>query len=363
MATSSDKSKAGLTLFLGSGFSGALGLPTTETLSRKLLTNPEGSVDQPLEAFISARIRGFWQAVFGWQDGTHPPTLEDHFTQIDMAANAGHNLGANYTPKKLRAIRRLTIHRIFSLLKSQGFQVERILEFFKRVHEKFEITIITTNWDWEAERCLELLHIPHHDGVDVITETGTQPPGMGVPILKLHGSTNRGYCDCCRMLVSFGEQLVEQVVNLKLLLEPDDFRLFGEEDLADRLARSRRWRTCTGCGGSIGMRVATFSYRKDMNPHAFHAIWGGAQTSLQLAGKWLFVGYSLPEADIEIRHLLKSAQLARPDSRKVSINVVLKEDCDAGERYERFFGITDDFVFQDGIDEWIGRNLEDYMAI
>jgi hypothetical protein len=360
MATSGDKSKARLALFLGSGFSRALDLPTTETLGKKLLTNPEGSVDKPLEEFISARIREFWQAVFGWREGTRQPTLEDHFTQIDMAANSGHHLGATYSPKKLRAIRRLTIHRIFTLLKSRGVKDHGILRFFTRLSETFEIAIITTNWDWEAERCLELLRIPHNDGVDVITETGTQPPVEGVPILKLHGSTDRGYCDCCRMPVSFGEQLVESVVNLSLLLEPDDFRLFGEEELADRLARSRRMRTCTGCGGLIGIRIATFSYRKDMNPHAFNAIWGGAETSLQLAGKWLFVGYSLPEPDIEIRHLLKSTQLARRDSQRVSIDVVLKEDCEAGERYRRFFGLADNRIFQGGLNEWIEKNLEDY---
>ena len=362
MTTSAEVAKTRLVLFLGSGFSRALGLPTTETLSRDLLTNPEGSVDKPLEEFISARIREFWQAVFGWREGTRHPALEDHFTQIDMAANAGHNLGATYSPKKLRAIRRLTIHRIFSLLKSIGVRSERILRLFKRMNEKFEITIVTTNWDWEAERCLDMLNISHNDGVDVITLTGWRPPEKEVPILKLHGSVNRGYCDCCRMLVSFGEQLVESVVNLNLLLEPGDFRLFGEAELADRLDRSRRWRTCTCCGGSIGMRVATFSYRKDMNPHAFQAIWGRAETDLQLAGNWLFVGYSLPEADIEIRHSLKSAQLARRDSQRVSIDVVLKEDCESGKRYKRFFGLADNLVFQDGIDEWIDRNLEDCCA-
>ena len=279
-----------------------------------------------------------------------------------MAANAGHNLGATYSPKKLRAIRRLTIHRIFTLLKSRGVIDQNVVRFFKRANETFEIAIITTNWDGEAERCLDVLGIPNNDGVDFITPTGRLDRGAGVPILKLHGSVNQGYCDCCRMLVNFGEQLVESVVNLNLLLEPDDFRLFGEEELADRLARSRRMRTCTGCGGLIGMRVATFSYRKDMNPRAFYAIWDRAETSLQMAQKWLFVGYSLPEPDTEIRHLLKSAQLARRDSQRVSIDVVLKEDCEAGERYRRFFGLADNLVFQGGFNEWIDKNLEGYCG-
>jgi hypothetical protein len=100
-----------------------------------------------------------------------------------------------------------------------------------------------------------------------------------------------------------------------LLLEASDFRLFKEgQELAKRLERDRivrKIRICLGCGGRIGARVGTFSYRKDLNPHAFYTIWDRAESGLQLANRWLFVGYSLPEADIEIRHLLKSAQLAR----------------------------------------------------
>jgi hypothetical protein len=110
------------------------------------------------------------------------------------------------------------------------------------------------------------------------------------------------------------------------------------------------------------LRVATFSYRKDLNPHAFYTIWDKARTGLLLAEKWLFIGYSLPEADIEIRHLLKSAQLARRDPTRVSIEVVLKGDCEAGERYGRFFGLRHEQMFQNGLEEWIANRLEAYCG-
>jgi len=71
------------------------------------------------------------------------------------------------------------------------------------------------------------------------------------------------------------------------------------------------FRTCIGCPGRIAARVATFSYRKRLRVPFFESIWDEAHNDLRLADRWLFVGYSLPEADIEIRHLLKTAQLAR----------------------------------------------------
>jgi len=108
------------------------------------------------------------------------------------------------------------------------------------------------------------------------------------------------------------------------------------------------------------VRVGTLSYRKDLTPHAFHTIWKQAEIRLQSARKWLFIGYSLPEADIEIRHLLKSAQLARKEPSALSIEVVLKEDCVAGERYNRFFGAAAGQVFHSGIEKCVSERLSDY---
>jgi hypothetical protein len=85
--------KAKVVLFLGSGFSAALDLPTTNQLSEKVLGTSETPEVNQLDNFIGTRIADFWRTVFDWKPGVRPPTLEDHFTQIDMAANAGHHLG------------------------------------------------------------------------------------------------------------------------------------------------------------------------------------------------------------------------------------------------------------------------------
>ena|SRR6266568_801708 len=106
--------------------------------------------------------------------------------------------------------------------------------------------------------------------------------------------------------------------------------------------------------------VATFTYRKDLQ--GYHAVWDAARLSLQLAGKWLFIGYSMPEADVEVRHLLKSTQLARRDPTTLLIDVILKEDCAAGMRYQRFFGLPSEKVFQDGAERWVATHLRDYCC-
>jgi hypothetical protein len=105
--------KTKVVLFLGAGFSAQSGLLKTNQLMEKLLTTPEDSLEGGIEEFISDTIKKFWEKVFAGK-----PSLEDHFTQIDMAAQSGHTLGRNYDSTKLQAIRRLTIHRIFSWLKN-----------------------------------------------------------------------------------------------------------------------------------------------------------------------------------------------------------------------------------------------------
>ena len=350
-----------LLLFLGSGFSAEFGLPTTQQLRDRLLETPGNDPEvQRREQFISKTIGEFWQEVFGWNHGCPTPSLEDHFTQIDLAANSGHHLGPHYGPRKLRAVRRMTIHRVLKLLDVRPAPSPLIDRFFRQLTERVGLTIVTTNWDIITERSLEQHHHPFNYGPDAFDSRGSAIPKQGIPILKLHGSGNWGYCDCCRNLITFALDMGKAAVHLHLFLEPDDFRLFdGGSQVADDLG-DLHLRQCLACGGRWGSRVATFSYRKDLSIPVFQTIWDLARLGLQQASRWLFVGYSMPHADIEIRHLLKSAQLARMTPNNVSIEVVLKNDSAAADRYKRFFGLPDGSIFQDTLGNWIEERLSDY---
>lgn len=349
-----------LVIFLGSGFSAELGYPTTGQLQEKLLDSL-GYADDVIrrEEFISERIREFWRDVFGWKDGQSPPALEDHFTQIDMAANSGHNLGQKYDPRKLRAIRRMTIHRVFKLLDIRLNAPEPARELLQRLASTHELTVITTNWDIAVEKLLQEGHQGFNYGIGAVNSAGQRLEEKGIPVFKLHGSGNWGYCDCCRNLVTFELDLGKAAVHLHLLLEPEDFRRFnGGDAIADDLEPELR--RCMVCGGRWGARVATFSFRKDLSVAIFQTIWDEARFYLQRADRWLFIGYSMPAADIEIRHLLKSAQLARRTPSDLSLEVVLKGDQSASHRYQSFFGLPDSRVFQNGLSQWIAQRLDLY---
>lgn len=351
--------KPGLALIVGSGFSAEARLPTTADLSKRFLTAPLGEIlSTDLEESISAILRHFWQYVFNFT-GTEPPSLEDHFTVLDLAANSGHHLGREYPPKRLRAIRRMSIHRIFQLLDLEFTRSAAIEELLDKLGEHFDLSLVNLNWDIVAER-----HIRRgiHYGIEVARLDDTFVRDDGVTLLKLHGSSNWVYCDCCHRVYGGTEK---SALHRRAFLEVSDFESFEglvgidmdkvEDELGDVGLRR-----CGCCGNTMAGRVATFSYRKAFSINQFQTIWDRAHEVMSRANTWLFVGYSMPEADFEFRHLLKSAQLARREPSDWKCEVVLKGDAAAGCRYMRFFGMDPGGICQTGMKDWVRGCLDTF---
>lgn len=335
-----------VTLFLGSGFSAGLGLPTTSDVRKGLLeTCGNTPYEQLQEKFVTKVIGAFWRDVFGWDGGATHPSLEDHFTALDFAANTGHCLGRNYNPKMLRAIRRMTIHRVFELLRKEATRNADVDQFFQELIAAADVTIVTTNWDLVVERCLDRLHIDRNQGTGLYQESGTFLDTDGVMILKLHGSLHFGYCDCCRSLVNIHDLYGD----LKLYLDPDDMRLFDGAKIAATLP-PEYLKACFTCHRPwSGGRLATFSYRKDLAPSFLQKTWDEAFHRLRIADRWLIIGYSLPEADIEVRQLLKTAQLAGEPNKPIDV-VIVRDG--AKQRYQEFFGAALGTVNERGTIAW-----------
>lgn len=103
----------------------------------------------------------------------------------------------------------------------------------------------------------------------------------------------------------------------------------------------------------------TLSFRKSFRTHAYTSIWFRAEQILSDADRWVFIGYSLPKADYELKHLMKVAQLRTAHmnaNRKRRIDVVVKGEgarCD----YEGFFGRDSFTYFSDGLEEYVRSSL------
>jgi hypothetical protein len=192
------------TLILGAGFSKCADLPIQTEFSGLLLSNDFGN---EINRVITDSIREFLKDVFGWSDGRELPSLEDIFTCIDLSAQTGHNLGIKYTPKKLRAIRRMAIYRIFSILDSKFSYSDDITNLLKKFcGTGFKSSFIVLNWDIVLEKHLLRLYPDTDIDYLCICQDWNNPnkdrESLGIPVSKMHGSSNWVYCDNCKALFS-----------------------------------------------------------------------------------------------------------------------------------------------------------------
>jgi len=342
-------------LILGAGFSCEAGLPSTRKIVETFLESPRnGELDPQIEEEISLQLRKFWKYAFNFDGHGELPSLEDHFTVIDLAANTGRNIGPEYTPRKLRAIRRLSIHRVFQILDLKYQHSVAIEQLLRSLGHVTEVAVVSTNWDIVVENHLRSLPAPYWYGLPVENLEGIETPSSGMKLLMLHGSANWIYCDSCRRLYAGQSDDGKAALRTLIYIDTDDFRELcpANKAVIGLLFKTpRQPKKCLHCENRLGARIATFSYRKEVSIPQFQTVWQQAYSVLRDSDTWLFIGYSLPEADFEFRHLLKSAEKAVPASTAKNIRVILKEDCEAGRRFRRFFGIADEQIHQHGLSD------------
>jgi len=143
-----------------------------------------------------------------------------------------------------------------------------------------------------------------------------------VDLLKVHGSLNWLYCPVCKAM-----WLTPKRKGVIALIS----------------GRGRRT-ICKSCEGRYVPVLIPPTYFKVMsNPHLI-AVWEQAERHLRRCERIIFCGYSLPDADIHIKYLLKRGQLNRGDHQLTAtvVNSFPSKDrrtCDdERERYTRLFG-------------------------
>jgi hypothetical protein len=340
---------------VGAGFSKYAGLPLQAKFTEAML-EPRHDAAYPMRGLID-HLGAFVNGVFDHNKSAKAdywPKLEDVFTNIDLAANSGHHLGPNYSPSALRTARRVLLARMMCMLHERYREAESNrdadwmqLDAFLRGLDVPKSSFISMNWDTVIERRLaELRDVKVVDyGCGAIAarfpRTGNVVKKRSIPeslpavrITKMHGSVNWLYCDNCRRLYWFPPSQALTVA--KQLIRREE----GEQMQLRNLDTCARWR-CANCGDvPLTTRIATFSYLKALDFPMFEKSWLSAERALRTADKWIFIGYSLPAADFEFKHLLKRVQLSRPRAPEfVVITGGLPDDCDQTyANYQGFFG-------------------------
>ena len=309
--------------FLGAGFSADAGGPIQNQIIQFILDDKFIKKFQSNPEVIKARknfIKFIEKTLSIDKKLWNNIALEDIFTPIDRALSTGKSF-KNFGTNELIKLRE-EFHLLMGSAIKFGVDNENnkdyINEFAKYINTIAqkrlengldEIAVITTNWDILLDNSLEDLtrrysiinedklavvdyccYISSLEKNDEYIKPGLLALGKGgynIKYLKLHGSMNWLHCpNCQRMYVKFGEKTILQnkqhcrhcMVNYKFSENESSIELRGN------------------------LLLPTFI--KDLSNIQIQLIWQNAGIELSEASKVVFIGYSLPQADFEIRQLL-----------------------------------------------------------
>ena len=187
-------------------------------------------------------------------------------------------------------------------------------------------------------------------GCDISTDVYRNHRERFGTLFKLHGSLNWLYCDTCYRLeigASEARSFIKAVTSLvgtghKL----EDFYLGAGTP-------------CQTCGTRLRALLIAPSHLKNYrNPHLSN-VWYRAERLLRTATRAVFVGYSLPDDDVEVIYLLKRGLAHLPPANITVVEFdaanpdITLNGHPVGRRYRSLFG--------DGID-WSARGLDGWLA-
>jgi len=225
---------------------------------------------------------------------------------------------------------------------------------------------VSLNWDIVLEKYIDRYKYDIDYGIGgisskiennklIVEETSSNLPSIN--IAKVHGSSNWVYCDNCKKLYYALDEKVAKSVYAGIYVE--DIKRFYKpgktpKQLSEIIRDNAQRKKCPYCESAVGSHIATFSYRKSFRTNYFVNSWSFAEKILDESDKWIFVGYSLPDADYEFKHMLKCVQI-RGNSAK-QIHAIVKDDKTAENRYNSILGKDNICCFQGGLEEYINSS-------
>jgi hypothetical protein len=153
-------------------------------------------------------------------------------------------------------------------------------------------------------------------------------------LLKLHGSLNWLFCPGCQALQVAMSANGRAIADNSMLKALYAYRSLDQHYLCSKAGC--RACQCVYCEAPLRSVIITPSYAKDYrNPH-IQGVWYQAEVMLRRCKRVYFIGYSLPDDDIEVIHLLRRG-LEGLDGTQITV-VARDQDDQMRKRYISLFG-------------------------
>jgi hypothetical protein len=146
---------------VGAGFSMHAGLPLQAEFTEGLLASRD-DLSHPMHALVS-HLGNFVHDVFDHRVSAKArfwPNLEDIFTNIDLAANTGHHLGAGHAPSNLRTTRRVLLARMMHMLNERSSSAFHTFVLRERASSHFKAFTCTANFKKQQNPAIRFTAIP-----------------------------------------------------------------------------------------------------------------------------------------------------------------------------------------------------------
>jgi NAD-dependent SIR2 family protein deacetylase len=303
----------------GAGASFADGVPLQKDILKLLFESTDKNLSN---SDASIEVKEFIQKNFYISNNNYP-SLEAIFGYLDYFINKNESLGSGYTTAKIIDIREALIQLIHYVIASSTLNDDEknLYRYFWEVVSvtNKNISIITMNYDTLLDEsfdflynkvlidyCIELMNYHHYENIDTFdwwinprntTSTKDEYDSKIIKIIKIHGSLNWKYCNCCN-------QVLLTAWNTKIDLSSMGFKgyIYGncanpetiEFDLVCPLDKNR-----------FETFIVPPSHIKDLSHPVINKLLDESSIEVRKAKKIVFVGYSFPEADVHIKALFK----------------------------------------------------------
>jgi NAD-dependent SIR2 family protein deacetylase len=245
------------------------------------------------------------------------PHLESLFLFIDHFIQQNESLNKTYTNEAIHKIKEYLIKLIhFIVNKETNVKKNTYNKFWNAVERHSNnISIITLNYDTLLEEAFSPLfkrvgyldysfHLMNYDKLDELKyfnfwidprkPINTEESNNPVPfkLIKLHGSLNWKYCNCCN----------------QTLLTPWDREIDlnkGKLTWYSQKSQTSYEYVCPLDGTNFETLILTPSFAKNLNRQVITQLLSEAGREIRVAKKIVFIGYSLSNADVHVRALFK----------------------------------------------------------
>ena len=323
-------------IFLGAGASKADGAPVQSELFKSYFSS-ENITKQP---DIYNEMTVFFKAMFEINLEDDPneidfPTFEEALGILDLSETRRESFrgfdfaGAVPQGNKVQLLR-LYLILVMAKAIADGLGPkppqtchEMLVNNLKQQGLFANTVFVSTNYDLLIDEALgfEIDYGVEFSGANKFGSRENVGPAAG-KLFKIHGSLNWLYCPVCNNLNSYESKAVLRLANVE-----------------------QRATKCGSCQAVMSYVIVPPTFYKDMSRVFLSSIWNKTENALRDVGRIIFCGYSLPDADMHVKYLLKRMQTNRnePDSvRFVLVNNCVGKEPKLAEaeekRYKRFFG-------------------------